>query len=909
MLRVVQARSAVGLKDYFTGGLSGGDIALDDGRCLSWWSGVGASMLGLSGEVTRKDFAALADNVNPRTGEQLTPRMKADRRVAYDFNFHASKSVSLLAMVAWDHRLIDAVSDAESFTMRALERYAGTRVRVHGLNENRVTGNLVCANFLHLTARPVDGIPDPHVHVHAVVFNTTHDAVEGRWKAVQLGGVVKQAPYFQALFHSALAKRVMALGYEVAKAGNSWEIAGVGSEITARYSRRSQVIKERVLRDGVNDPARKATYGARTRESKAKSASRELVERDWRSRLSDEEYLALRHLRSNGVRAVDPAVIDESVRLAVLRTFQRSAMVEESMLLAKVLEACPGQLTVAEIRQRYDAQRVIVREEAGRRTVTTKEVLRAERDLVDAVVAGMGTRTRLLPSQVQEISGLSESEAKAARRILESEDLVTVVRSAGVGQQGELVERLSGIVNLHTGHEFIALSATGAAVAGELRDARAKSAVTVAEFLLSEKLHEGVRKGVLWVSDAHRLPVASLEELVQFGVRTSSRIVLSGDRLSRGAVFGGNVLDILERHAGVKPVEVSAARVQRGEAARVVQALLDGRTKDAQHVLEKSGHFKSVPFEELGLHAGRALAAVLTPRARGLVVAPTKAMAESATEACRAALKAKGRIARERTVSRLVSEYLSNIDKTRAVTYRPGMVIRFAANSGRFRSGQEWTVTGTNVLGHVELRRGVKLAVLPKNRPERFDVFRREEIQVGVGDRVRITKSVRTRALIDIPLGIVSRKHAKPHRKLRAGSVHRVKDFTALGHLVLDNGMVLKKGSAFEYAYAQTPGAALAQSADHVVVAVPRNDESLLTAQQLAHAASAGRRSVTVVTDRRTIEGLRTDGPPKPSALDVTDSVPPMDLHGRVRDIGERLAKVLHGVRSPSREYERALER
>lgn len=90
-------------------------------------------------------------------------------------------------------------------------------------------------------------------------------------------------------------------------------------------------------------------------------------------------------------------------------------------------------------------------------------------------------------------------------------------------------------------------------VRGELAEAKEKKATTVAEFLKNPKLHDPVWKAVLWVSDAHRLSINSLIELVEFAKANRSRVVLSGDKLSRGAVYRGNPLDVLEKHAGVQP--------------------------------------------------------------------------------------------------------------------------------------------------------------------------------------------------------------------------------------------------------------------------------------------------------------------------------------------------------------------
>ena len=60
------------------------------------WGGKLAEQLGLSGTVDKASFDRLCDNLNPATGESLTPRTNENRRVGYDMVYAGPKSFSVL---------------------------------------------------------------------------------------------------------------------------------------------------------------------------------------------------------------------------------------------------------------------------------------------------------------------------------------------------------------------------------------------------------------------------------------------------------------------------------------------------------------------------------------------------------------------------------------------------------------------------------------------------------------------------------------------------------------------------------------------------------------------------------------------------------------------------------------------
>src|SRR6201987_2228168 len=147
MLRITTCHSAEGAKKYFDVSLKTSDYYTKD---IGTWGGKGAEMLGLKGEVGRKDFVALADNRWPgANGKRLTARMNktrledvrdkktglaaidpetgdmrkrqvSNRRAGYDFTFSVPKSVSLYLALNEDGLVEQMIAEALDETMAAI---------------------------------------------------------------------------------------------------------------------------------------------------------------------------------------------------------------------------------------------------------------------------------------------------------------------------------------------------------------------------------------------------------------------------------------------------------------------------------------------------------------------------------------------------------------------------------------------------------------------------------------------------------------------------------------------------------------------------------------------------------------------------------------------------------------------
>jgi conjugative relaxase-like TrwC/TraI family protein len=278
MLRMTQSTSSDQAKSYYLDlyGASREDYYTESQELKGKWLGRGAELLGLSGEVEAGDFHDLCDNRDPATGERLTARTNEDRTVGYDVNFHVPKSVSAVWAHTRDERIVTALGEAAGDTMREMEAEMQTRVRISGAQEKRVTGNMVWAEFVHMTARPVDGRPDPHLHAHCFVFNATYDQVEDRWKAGHFGDLKRDACFYEAAFHARLAGHMRDLGYGVEAKGKFWEIGGVPDTVIEKFSQRRDQIEALAEQLGITDPAEKDRLGATSREKKVKTSMEDL---------------------------------------------------------------------------------------------------------------------------------------------------------------------------------------------------------------------------------------------------------------------------------------------------------------------------------------------------------------------------------------------------------------------------------------------------------------------------------------------------------------------------------------------------------------------------------------------------------------------------------------------------------
>ncbi|MDA0911939.1 MAG: conjugative relaxase, partial [Proteobacteria bacterium] len=221
------------------------------------WYGKGAESLGIKGEqVDEKLFLDLLEGRMP-DGSQIGIMKDGSikHRPATDITFSAPKSVSLMALVAGDTRLVEAHNHAVKTALDKIESmYAEARYTENRITTYEKTNNLTIATFRHTTSRELDA----QLHTHGVVINATQRE-DGQWRALSSRhkadtenlehgfreNLYANQHYLGMIYTSELAKAVKESGYDIRikdKHGN-FEIVGLSQEyIDSQSKRRQQVL-------------------------------------------------------------------------------------------------------------------------------------------------------------------------------------------------------------------------------------------------------------------------------------------------------------------------------------------------------------------------------------------------------------------------------------------------------------------------------------------------------------------------------------------------------------------------------------------------------------------------------------------------------------------------------------------
>jgi conjugative relaxase-like TrwC/TraI family protein len=586
---------------------------LEDG---SQWIGQGAASLGLEGRVEAAAFTAVLSGHLP--DGSVIDAARGEHRPGLDMTFSAPKSVSLLALVGRDDRIIEAFQDSVRETLTWAERNLfEAKVWDRAAKQQMVekTGKLVAAAFLHDVSR--NG--DPQLHVHAVIANATK-ASDGKWHAVRNDALYENQHLLGTIHNAALRGRIEALGYETIPAHNpidgEFEIKGVPRDVIEAFSTRRAEILEALAEGDRGSPREREIAALATRRAKNPEFTPEQRGETWRAtaertgfdprpliraalhRAAGQDTVWSKVVR--GVRGAhakgmaiaaamgltprdgDPLVPERLGRLeprafataqavasAVRELGEREAAFDRNALMRTALER-GGPVTIKDVEARIGLlqEKSLLLSDASGRIMVTEGALALEHRLIDLANAGRGAVAPLIDTpdvstRLQQaarelgLRRLNPGQEAAGVAILQSRNRVELVQGgAGVGKSASLAP--VAMLAREEGRQVFALAHAGRTA----RDFGAKigaPASTVDSFLAR---HQRVLDGTASQQQMELTrsslggAVIMVDEASQVGTERLAKLIDLANRIDVGRlVLAGDTRQLQAIEAG-KPFEL-----------------------------------------------------------------------------------------------------------------------------------------------------------------------------------------------------------------------------------------------------------------------------------------------------------------------------------------------------------------
>ena len=871
-----QASSYYEADDYYSeGGLS-----------PSEWQGAGAEALGLSGEVDRDQFRDLLDG--KVVGEQLGTFRdgQLEHRPGWDVTLSAPKSVSIMAEVAGDRRLIAAHGEAVRTALAHVEKHmAATRIRDGGTVTREATGNLVIASFQHGTSRA----QDPQLHTHNVIMNATRDE-DGAWRSLEPRAIYQLQKQIGAIYRQELALKVRELGYEIEAGKDSlFEIKGVSAEVMAAFSKRSAEIEAALAERGTSRDAASAVEKQiatlDTREAKVAVDHVSLVA-DWRETASGAGFGAaarLAMIEQVEAKAADPAhragiemqgdgAVARAVAHAADKLGERQSVFSAAALQEEAGRIGLGKIGYAQIGAAIEAAtkqgELIERTFEDRRGAefagfTTRQNVETEAKMLRTESEGRGALAPIASplaaakavasaaTQAERAGlGWNPDQRAATEQLLTSRNRITALQGyAGTAKTTTVLTTFAREAEAR-GMAVTALAPTASAamVLGEALGTRGD---TVARHLLSPERPDPTRPAAWIVDEASLLSTRDTARLFDLADKHDARVILVGDVKQLGSVEAGAAFAQLQG-AGMETAKLAEIVRQTNDAAKeAVLASIEGDAKKALAALDRGGGQliesadRSTRFAAI---AERYAALDKAGRARTLVIEPSREGRDALTADIRAALTQMGALTGPAvTVESLANKGLTRAEARDPMSYDKGDVVRFTrdyADKGVTR-GEAYRVENIDP---------AKSAIALKSEDGReldwrlrqwgaghAQAFAPQLLDLKTGDVIRFTRNDREAGRINGGRGEV----IAVDEHTRTATIQTAHGRTET--LNLDSA----RDRHIAHAYVDTAFAAQGRTADHVMIHADSKATNLVDQKSFYVGISRAKESATIFTNDR----------------------------------------------------------
>ncbi len=742
-----------------------------DCECARGWQNTKGCQLLQLNQLNREDLEDVLEGRINEDGKQIQlGRMEEGQivhRPGQELILSAPKSVSIMALVAEDKRILEAHEEAVKDVVDYIERnmvYTRAQKKRNMMFEK--TDNMVVAKFTHLTSRPTKNdethIPDPQLHTHCIIGNMTK-CKDGAWRSVVLDKLYDNKMHIGELYRMELAHGLKELGYElnlVKDKSNHWtfEIKGVSEQNIEEFSRRRSDILEAAKEAGRED-AEGLAYIAKTTRAEKTECSKDKLHQNWESRailLDELKQIIPNEIVKNIHREAD---LKQGISHAISVLSDREAVFAKESIIAEIIkqtkEGCTIQTIEKAVADIIDCGNLI-KSTNHTNTFTTPENLKAEKEVVQ-LMHNLQNKTQPIISkdavyrELWDVQ-LTVGQKNAVVTILNTNDRVVGIQgSAGTGKTTVL--QYVNQIAVTKDYELIGLAPTKAA-ANSMEQNAGIEASTLDRFL---KQYNGVLAGrgtqdgsvkmqnefsnkVVVLDEASLVSTEKMGDLLKLSNKLGFRTVLVGDTKQLGAIEAGKPFYYLQEH-GLNTVTMDNTKRQKNESLRQTVQLTSQNIDASDFSRNAEKIFKSLGTEgiiEIGSGAtNSAFADAIYDKWKEhsgkntLIVVPSNSMRREVNARIRPHFVTGQNFAHEVLHRKL----LTNTQLKDVNNYNISDVLLFT-KTGEYSKLIEKR-DGYFIIGNGKTIREIN----PENFRGNVQVFEKRTLQLAVGEKIRFTKN------------------------------------------------------------------------------------------------------------------------------------------------------------------------
>lgn len=845
----------------------------------SQWFGKSAEDHGLVGAVDDAAFAQLLDGDPPNDQAPMGRYVDGERRhrAGTDLTFSAPKSVSIVALVIGDERVVTAHDKAVRAAMAYVEKsVVQTRVWNNGSMETVTGGKIIAGLFRHDTSRAMD----PQLHTHAVMANMV-DTGNGRFTAIHNDQIYRSKKLVTEIYSKELEKGLRAAGYDVSRDRNGLvQIDGIERSVLDRFSKRSEQIAASLNERGEDKNPKLAEMAAlATRAAKQGGIDRETLTKFWRSQAAQfgltkdlshafttkakyKSAIRERHAAKDTPSAKELSDdADEALRKAIAHVAERRSVYQKNDVLNAGLKFSSDHSGIGDLTQALD--KMIARKEVhvldgSGNTITDKETMISERALIKSMRSDQRSggvklaryigrsAENSLQKRLNETKLTDGQKDAVLTSLTGKERFVGVQGYAGTGKT-TMLSRVTSEAE-KAGYAIDGLAPSNRAVEA-LRES-VPGATTLQSVLVAERNHPKQTdnsKRVLVVDESSMVATRDMLTLFQYAERTNyARVVLVGDQKQLDAVGAGSPFRALQT-AGMR-VATMLDVIRQRDAPELHNAVLSAIKGDVSAAFASIGNNVHEAPDVALAASERYLALNRFQREKTAVLVLTNAMRQEVNAQIRSGLRLDGLVTGTDVEKQtLVPLNLSRVEANEAASYCADDVVQSLTSNAKLglskralydvvRVDEDRNTITLRALTGPEPDKIVDVAFGGVSRGLNLAAFEKSSLRMASGDAVRFRMN-------DADAGIKNGDR---------GAIESISDRDATVRLKGGSTVSLPlsslAGLAMDHDYANTAHALQGQTVERVVVGM-RAAERLVSQKSFYVAISRASGAAELITD------------------------------------------------------------